>query len=124
MKESLAALDYIRLDFSAESSATINVALTLIMFGVALDIKPEHFKNLIQNPRQLIAGVLSQAILLPAATFGLVMALGDNITVGVALGMILVAACPGGNISNFITSFAKGNVALAVSLTAISTIWR
>ncbi|AXE16791.1 bile acid:sodium symporter family protein [Runella rosea] len=122
MKESLAALDYIRLDFSAESSATINVALALIMFGVALDIKPEHFKNLIQNPRQLIAGVLSQAILLPAATFGLVMALGDNITVGVALGMILVAACPGGNISNFITSFAKGNVALAVSLTAISTI--
>ena len=122
MKESLAALDYIRLDFSAESSATINIALALIMFGVALDIKPDHFKNLLQNPRQLIAGVLSQAVLLPAATFGLVMALGDNITVGVALGMILVAACPGGNISNFITSFAKGNVALAVSLTAISTL--
>lgn len=121
MKESLAALDYIRLNFSAESSATVNIALALMMFGVALDIKPHHFSTLIQNPRQLLAGVLSQAVVMPAATFLLVMALGDNITVGVALGMILVAACPGGNISNFITSLAKGNVALAVSLTAIST---
>lgn len=121
MKESLTALDYIRLNFSAESSATVNIALALMMFGVALDIKPHHFSTLIQNPRQLLAGVLSQAVVMPAATFLLVMALGDNITVGVALGMILVAACPGGNISNFITSLAKGNVALAVSLTAIST---
>lgn len=121
MKESLAALDYIRLNFSAESSATVNIALALMMFGVALDIKPHHFSTLIQNPRQLLAGVLSQAVVMPAASFLLVMALGDNITVGVALGMILVAACPGGNISNFITSLAKGNVALAVSLTAIST---
>ncbi len=121
MKESLAALDYIRLNFSAESSATVNIALALMMFGVALDIKPHHFNTLIQNPRQLLAGVLSQAVVMPAATFLLVTALGDNITVGVALGMILVAACPGGNISNFITSLARGNVALAVSLTAIST---
>ncbi len=122
MKESLSALDYIRLNFSAESSATVNIALALMMFGVALDIKPSHFQSLIQNPRQLLAGVLSQAVVMPAATFLLVMALGDHITVGVALGMILVAACPGGNISNFITSLARGNVALAVSLTAISTI--
>ena len=121
MKESLAALDYIRLNFSAESSAVVNIALGLMMFGVALDIKPHHFQTLLQHPRQLLAGVLSQAVVMPAATFLLVMALGDNITVGVALGMILVAACPGGNISNFITSLAKGNVALAVSLTAIST---
>lgn len=121
MKESLSALDYIRLNFSAESSATVNIALALMMFGVALDIKPHHFNTLIQNPRQLLAGVLSQAVVMPAATFLLVTALGDNITVGVALGMILVAACPGGNISNFITSLARGNVALAVSLTAIST---
>lgn len=121
MKESLSALDYIRLNFSAESSATVNIALALMMFGVALDIKPHHFNTLIQNPRQLLAGVLSQAVVMPAATFLLVTALGDNITVGVALGMILVAACPGGNISNFITSLAGGNVALAVSLTAIST---
>jgi len=121
MKESLTALDYIRLNFSAESSATVNIALGLMMFGVALDIKPQHFNGLFQNPRQLLAGVLSQAVVMPAATFLLVMALGNHITVGVALGMILVAACPGGNISNFITSLARGNVALAVSLTAIST---
>ena len=121
MYESLAALDHVRLNFSAENSIVINVSLALMMFGVALDVKLEHFQQLLQNPRQLIAGVLSQAIVMPALTFVLVMLLGSHITVGVALGMILVAACPGGNISNFITSLARGNVALAVSLTAVST---
>lgn len=122
MYESLTALDHIRLHFSGENSFFVNIALSLMMFGVALDVKPAHFEQLWQHPRQLLAGVLSQAVVMPAVTFGLVMLLGQNITVGVALGMILVAACPGGNISNFITSLARGNVALAVSLTAISTL--
>jgi bile acid:Na+ symporter, BASS family len=121
MHQSLSALDHIRLHFSGENSLFINIALALMMFGVALDVKMAHFRQLWQQPRLLVAGVLSQAVVMPALTFGLVMLLGQNLTVGVALGMILVAACPGGNISNFITSLAKGNVALAVSLTAIST---
>ncbi|MFN4145225.1 MAG: bile acid:sodium symporter family protein [Runella sp.] len=122
MYESLQALDHVRLHFSAENSAVINIALAMMMFGVALDVKPQHFSHLWQQPRQLVAGVLSQAVVMPAVTFGLVLLLGQHITVGVALGMILVAACPGGNISNFITSLARGNVALGVSLTAISTL--
>ena len=122
MHESLTALDSVRLNFSAESANVINIALFMMMFGVALDLKLAQFKELFKMPKQVLAGFLSQAIVLPAATFVLVLILGKNITEGVALGMILVAACPGGNISNFITSYAKGNVALAVSLTALSTI--
>jgi len=89
------------------------------MFGVALDIKVEHFTNLLKKPKSAIVGFVSQTFLLPAFTFVLVLLL--NPTPTIALGMIMVAACPGGNISNFISSMAKGNVALAVSLTAIST---
>jgi bile acid:Na+ symporter, BASS family len=122
MYESLAALDDVKLSFSTANSQIINIALMFIMFGVALDIKWDNFKELIQHPRLLLAGFLSQTVVLPAATFAFVSILGGNITIGVALGTILVAACPGGNISNFITSFAKGNVALAVSLTALSTL--
>jgi bile acid:Na+ symporter, BASS family len=122
MYQSLLALDNVRLNFSADNASIINIALILMMFGVALDLQPSHFKHLIQNPQHILAGFMSQAIILPAATFGLVMLLGRTITEGVALGMLLVAACPGGNISNFITSYAKGNVALAVSLTALSTL--
>lgn len=122
MYESLAALDSVKLDFSAESASVINIALVMMMFGVALDLKPSHFRDLFKSPKQVLAGFLSQAIVLPAATFVFILILGKNITEGVALGLILVSACPGGNISNFITSYSKGNVALAVSLTALSTV--
>jgi BASS family bile acid:Na+ symporter len=89
------------------------------MFGVALDIKVENFEEILRKPKSAIVGFISQAFLLPAFTFLLVLLL--NPTPTIALGMILVAACPGGNISNFISSMARGNVALAISLTAIST---
>jgi BASS family bile acid:Na+ symporter len=73
----------------------------------------------VKNPKPAIVGFISQTFLLPALTFLLVLLLKPTPTV--ALGMILVAACPGGNISNFISSMAGGNVALSVSLTAVST---
>lgn len=92
------------------------------MFGVALEIKIEHFRKLIANPRSAIVGFASQFIALPLITFLFVIALKNYLTPTMALGMILVAACPGGNISNFISSLAKGNVALSVSLTAIATV--
>ena len=122
MYEALKALDGIRLNFSEKGLFTLNLALAFIMFGVALGIKVEHFKNLAINKRIPIIGLLSQFIVLPAATFILVVLLNGIITPTVAMGMILVAACPGGNISNFITSLAKGNAALAVTLTGLGTI--
>jgi BASS family bile acid:Na+ symporter len=119
--DTLRAFDHIRLNFSPEGLHMLNIALAFIMFGVALEIKPSHFKKLLLNPASAFVGVLSQFLLLPFLTFVLAILLKDFITPTIALGMILVAACPGGNVSNFISSLAKGNVALSVSLTAIAT---
>ena len=99
----------------------LNVALGLVMFGIALGIKTENFVNIIKNPKAIITGIVCQIILLPALTFLLVALCGNLLSPMVALGMILVAACPGGNVSNFITSLSRGNSELSVSLTAFNT---
>ncbi len=119
MKEALLPLDHIQLNFSQGGLFFLNVTIAFVMFGVALNIRLSEFKEVFTKPKSGITGLVSQFILLPAVTFLLVLIL--NPTPTVALGMILVAACPGGNVSNFMTSLAKGNIALSVSLTAIST---
>ncbi len=121
MLEQLQAFDAIRLNFSPASLHALNFALAFVMFGVALEIKLDHFKKLLLNPKSAIIGFISQFVALPFITFLLTIALRDYLTPTMALGMILVAACPGGNISNFISSLSKGNLALSVSLTAIAT---
>jgi len=120
--DALYALDEIRLNFSANSLHTLNIAIAFVMFGVALEIKLDHFKKLIKNPKSAVLGFFSQFLILPFLTFLLTIALHNYLTPTMALGMILVSACPGGNISNFMSSLAKGNVALSVSLTAIATV--
>ncbi|HEX3006980.1 MAG TPA: bile acid:sodium symporter family protein [Bacteroidales bacterium] len=120
MGEALQVLDGIRLNFSRDGFFFLNIILALIMFGVALEIKPANFKIIVTNPKPVIVGFLAQHILVPAVTFLLVLLLHP--TPSIALGMILVAACPGGNISNFLSLMAKGNVELSVTLTALSTI--
>ena len=89
------------------------------MFGVALSLETRHFKEVARNPKGFWVGVMSQFILLPAITFLLIYFLRPH--PGLALGMILVAACPGGNVSNFYSLVAGGNVALSVSLTGFAT---
>ena len=120
--DALYALDEIRLNFSSSNLHALNIAIAFVMFGVALEIKIDHFKKLIKNPKSAILGVFSQFLLLPFLTFILTIILHDFLTPTMALGMILVSACPGGNISNFISSLAKGNIDLSVSLTAIATV--
>ena len=99
----------------------LNIVLAIVMFGVALGIKPKTFIDILKNPRSVIIGMVCQLLLLPALTFILCIIFKDILTPMVSLGMILVSACPGGNISNFITSLCKGNSELSVSLTAINT---
>ncbi len=120
MKEALEVLDHVRLNFSQTGLLALNITIAFIMFGVALDIKMEHFKAVVIRPKSAIIGLISQFLVLPVVTFLFIILL--NPTPAVALGMILIAACPGGNISNFMTAMAKGNVALSVSLTAIATL--
>jgi BASS family bile acid:Na+ symporter len=122
MLEALKAMDTVSLRFSQDGLLILNLAIALIMFGVALGIKVEHFTKLIKNPSSVIIGFISQFLLLPAVTFGVTVLFRNYITPTIAMGMILVAACPGGNISNFMSSLAKGNAALSVSLTAVATI--
>lgn len=120
MFESLEALDHVRLNFSQGGLLFLNIALAIIMFGVALSIKVNDFKAVVQKPKPTIVGYISQFFLLPALTFLLILIIRP--TPSVALGMIMVAACPGGNISNFLSSLAKGNTALSVTMTALATL--
>lgn len=120
MLETFKALDSLRLNFSPDSLLILNLTIAFIMFGVALELKPQHFKNLAMNPRAAAVGAVSQFVLMPLMTFLLALAFRNYITPTIGLGMILVASCPGGNVSNFFSSLARGNVALSVSLTAIS----
>ena len=119
MYESLLQLDKLEIKFS--QSFILNIVLALIMFGVALGVSTSQFKKLFFSPKPVVLGAASQFILLPAVTFLLIAAFNKFITPCVAMGMILVAACPGGNISNFMSSFSKGNTELSVTLTALST---
>jgi BASS family bile acid:Na+ symporter len=112
-------LDDVQINFNSDGLWVLNIALAVVMFGVALGISVEDFKRLIQQPKLVIIGVLSQFILLPLLTFFLITIVKPQPSI--ALGMMMVAACPGGNISNFMTHLANGNTALSVSLTAFAT---
>ena len=118
--EVIANLDAIDVTMNG-GSTLLNIVLALVMFGVALGIKPQTFVDIIKNPKSIITGIICQIFLLPALTLLLIMVCGDFISPMIALGMILVASCPGGNVSNFITSLSRGNSELSVSLTAVNT---
>lgn len=113
------AIDAVTLNFSPASLMLLNAILAVVMFAIALDLKPAQFGALIRAPRPVIAGFLAQFLALPAATYLLVLVVQPQPSV--ALGLILVAACPGGNISNFLSHRAGGNTALSVSLTGLAT---
>lgn len=113
-------LDSLKINFDTEGLWVLNITLAIIMFGVALGITIDDFKRLLKNPKILLTGIISQFILLPLVTFIFIKII--NPMPSIALGMMMVAACPGGNISNFMTQMAKGNAALSVSLTAFATL--
>lgn len=121
MKEQLESLSDLTINFGQGGTTIVNILLAFIMFGVALGIKLDTFKDVFKNPKSLIVGLVLQWVCLPALTTLLAILMNNWITPMVALGMILVSSCPGGNISNFMSSFAKGNVELSVSMTAITS---
>ena len=113
-------IDDIKINFDSSGLWVLNIAIGIIMFGVALGISIEDFKRLFKNPKIVFVGVLSQFILLPAATFLAILIIKPHPSF--ALGMMMIAACPGGNVSNFFSKMAGGNAALSVSLTAFATL--
>lgn len=110
----------LKIAFSQESLFVLNLSIAFIMFGVALCIKKTEFIEIQKNPKSVLVGVLSQFVLLPLATFLMILLIKP--LPELALGMILVAASPGGNVSNFFSAQSKGNIALSVSLTAVASI--
>jgi len=112
-------LDAVQVNFDSKGLTILNIALAVVMFGVALGITIDDFKVLLKKPKLLLLGVGSQFVVLPFITY--LMVLIAEPQPSIALGMMMVAACPGGNISNFMTHLAKGNTALSVSLTAFAT---
>ena len=102
-------IDEVVLNFTPGTLVILNVVLGLIMFGIALDTSPDDFKVVFRHPKPFIIAILAQLLVLPAVTFGLTLVL--PVTASMALGMILVACCPPGNISQVLTHRSGGNVA-------------
>ena len=110
----------LHLNFNEDNLLALNISIAIIMFGVALGIDRQKFIEITKNPKSVFVGVFSQFLLLPALTFLLILILKP--IPELALGMILIAACPGGNVSNFYSSISNGNLALSITLTAIATV--
>ncbi|CAN7206609.1 bile acid:sodium symporter family protein [Microbacterium sp. LjRoot45] len=112
--------DDIALNFAPGTLTILNVVLALIMLGVALDVTLDDFRAVARRPRPMVIAIIAQLLVLPAVTFVLTLVL--PVTPSMALGMILVACCPPGNISQILTHRSGGNVALSVSMTAVSNL--
>lgn len=116
----MSGIENLQLNFSPESLTALNVVLAIIMFGVALDIRLSDFRTVARSPKGPLIAVGTQILIVPALTVGLTFLL--NPVPSIALGMILVACCPSGNMSNFLTHLAKGNTPLSIGTTALSTV--
>ena len=115
-----APVDELDLNFNSSTILLLNAVIGLIMFGIALDVRFEDLRGVLQRPRGPLIGLAAQFLALPALTFLLTQVLEP--APSIALGMILVGSCPGGTVSNFITHVATGNTALSIGMTGVSTL--
>ena len=96
------------------------LALALIMLGLGLGLSVKDFTRVIRNPKDFLVGIVCQLILLPIVAYILVLIL--RLPIEIALGLMIIAAAPGGVTSNVLTKFADGDVALSISLTAVGSL--
>lgn len=114
------AIDLVKINFNPEQLKLLNICLAFLMFGVALDISRKDFLYVLKAWRSIVVGLISQLLFLPILTLILIYIFHPPVSV--AVGMVLVSVCPGGNVSNFMVHLAKGNAALSVTLTSIVTL--
>ncbi len=114
-------VDSMVLHFDESQLRLLNYCLGFMMFGVALDLTLNDFKRLLQNPRPALIGMVSQLFLLPI--FTIILVLIWDLPNSMKMGLLLVAACPGGNISNYLVHRSGGNTALSITLTSIATLF-
>lgn len=110
-------IDAVALDLSRAAASGLGWILAFLMFSVGLSLKLDDFRRVATRPWVVAWGAAVQIVLLPAGTFLLTFVLTD--TPSIALGMMVVAACPSGNSSNVLTQAARGDTALSVTLTAL-----
>lgn len=113
-------IDKVVINFDDSQMFLMNIVLGLLMFGVALNLTVKDFRYLFERPRGVILGLISQLLLLPLFTLLIILIFKPSFTI--ALGMVLIASCPGGNISNYFVFRANGNTPLSITLTSIVTI--
>lgn len=106
--------------FGALKPTLINPLLGVVMFGMGLTLKLEDFKVVFSRPKDVIIGCLAQFIVMPLLAW--LLARGFSLSDELALGVVLVGCCPGGTASNVITYLAKGDLALSVGMTGVSTL--
>lgn len=112
-------IDQVQLHFNPATLAGLNFILGLVMFGIALDLRLADFRIAFKSPKGLLLATVGHHLIFPAMTYGLIWLLRPMPSI--ALGMILVSSCPAGHLSNFLTHLARGNTALSVSASAVST---
>ncbi|WP_271409996.1 bile acid:sodium symporter family protein [Pseudomonas sp. Q1-7] len=108
------------MNYDSSQQLILGLVLAAMMFGVALELRLAHFLLVAKRPLPALVGLLCQCLLLPWLTLAATLYL--DLRPGLELGMLLVAACPGGNLSNIITHLARGNTALSVSVTSLSSL--
>lgn len=112
-------VDQVLINIDARGQLLLGAILALILFGVALELRLADFVAVMRRPLAPLTGLVAQIVVLPAVTWAITMVLQPQPSI--ALGMIVVAACPGGNLSNLMTHLARGNTALSISMTGISS---
>lgn len=112
-------LDSLRIVLDPIGQTGVALALMLVMFSVALGLRVDDFRFLIDKPILFLGGVTAQVLVLPLVTYVLILIIAPPASI--ALGMIVVACCPGGAVSNLMTYLSRGNVAVSVALTATSS---
>ena len=96
------------------------ICLALIMLGLGLGLSAKDFTRILSAPKDFIVGFFSQLLILPIVALGVALIL--NLPTAIAIGLMIIAAAPGGVTSNVLTKFANGDVALSISLTAVTSL--
>jgi len=114
------AIDQALFNFSPKIGLAVAVMVGFLVFAVSLDLTWDQFRRVLKSPKAPGIGLLAQYLILPGVAFGIGLLMAG--TPSIALGLLLVACCPAGALSNYLTGVARGSVATSVSMTAISTL--
>jgi BASS family bile acid:Na+ symporter len=102
------------------SKVFLPISLAIIMLGMGMTLAPNDFTRIIRDPKAILIGLTNQLIFLPV--IGFLLAIASGLSPVMAIGLMILATCPGGPTSNLITQVCRGNIALSVTLTAIASI--